>query len=74
MRAPRSTLVNLEAGRRLSERLKVTFGIFNLFGEDASDIRYFYESQLPGEPAPVADIHFHPVEPRAARLTVDFTL
>jgi outer membrane receptor protein involved in Fe transport len=74
VRAPGSTLVNLEAGRRLSERLKVTFGIFNLFGEDASDIRYFYESQLPGEPAPVADIHVHPVEPRAARLTVDFTL
>ena len=74
VRAPGSTLVNLEAGRRLTERLKVTLGIYNAFDEDASDIRYFYESQLPGEPAPVADIHFHPVEPRTARLTVDFAL
>jgi len=74
VRAPGSTLVNLEAGRRFSERLKVTLGIYNVFDEDASDIRYFYESQLPGEPAPVADVHVHPVEPRTARLTVDFAL
>ena len=25
---------------------------------------YFYESQLPGEAAPVEDIHFHPVHPQ----------
>ncbi|HWN07613.1 MAG TPA: TonB-dependent receptor [Steroidobacteraceae bacterium] len=74
VRAPGSTLVNLEAGRRFTERLKVTLGIYNVFDEDASDIRYFYESQLPGEPAPVADVHVHPVEPRTARLTVDFAL
>lgn len=35
---------------------------------DANDITYFYESQLPGEPEPVADIHFHPVEPRTLRV------
>ena len=74
VRAPGSTLVNAEIGRRFTERLKVTLGVYNLLGEDASDIRYFYESQLPGEAAPVADVHFHPVEPRTARLTVDFAL
>ena len=26
--------------------------------------------QLPGEAAPLEDIHFHPVEPRTVRLTV----
>ena len=59
---------------RLTGRLKLTLGIYNAFDEDAGDIRYFYESQLPGEPTPVADIHVHPVEPRTARLTVDFAL
>jgi outer membrane receptor protein involved in Fe transport len=72
--APGWTLVNVEAGRRLTERLKVTLGIYNAFDEDASDIRYFYESRLPGEPAPVADIHFHPVEPRTIRLTAEVRL
>ena len=43
--------------------------IFNLFDTDANDISYFYESQLPGETQPVADIHFHPVEPRTLRVT-----
>lgn len=74
VRAPGSTLVNLEAGRRFGKRLKLTLGVYNAFDEDASDIRYFYESLLPGEPAPVEDIHFHPVEPRTVRLTVEAKL
>jgi outer membrane receptor protein involved in Fe transport len=74
VRAPGSTLVNLEAGRRFGERLELTLGVYNAFDENASDIRYFYESQLPGEPAPVEDIHFHPVEPRTFRLTAEVRL
>jgi hypothetical protein len=35
-----------------------------------NDIQYFYESQLPGEAAPVADRHVHPAEPRTVRLTL----
>jgi hypothetical protein len=34
------------------------------------DIQYYYESQLPGEAAAVADRHVHPAEPRTARLTL----
>lgn len=41
-----------------------------MFDRKLSDIQYFYESQLPGEAAPVADRHLHPAEPRAARLTL----
>jgi len=70
VRAPDSTLVNLEAGRRIGERWRVTLGVFNVLDEESSDIQYFYESQLPGEAAPVEDIHFHPVEPRTFRLTL----
>ena len=38
--------------------------MFNLFDRKVNDIQYFYESQLPGEAAPVADRHVHPAEPR----------
>lgn len=68
-RAGSTTLVNLGAGytwRFLTFDLLVV----NLFDSKDSDIQYFYESQLPGEPAPVADTHLHPVEPRQVRGTV----
>jgi hypothetical protein len=43
--------------------------IFNLFDADDSDIDYFYESRLPGEPpGGVTDIHLHPTLPRTARV------
>ncbi len=74
VRAPDSLLVNLEAGRRFNEHLKVRLGLYNVFDSDSSDIRYFYESQLPGEAEPVEDIHFHPVEPRTLRLTLEARL
>jgi outer membrane receptor protein involved in Fe transport len=53
----------------LSKRWKVSASIYNLFDRQDNDITYFYESQLAGESAPVADIHSHPVEPRTVRLT-----
>jgi outer membrane receptor protein involved in Fe transport len=74
VRAPGSVLLNLEAGRRFGERLEVRLGLYNALDRRASDIRYYYESQLPGEPGPVADIHFHPVEPRTLRLSVEARL
>jgi outer membrane cobalamin receptor len=65
-----TTLVNVEAGYRFNEKLKLSAAVFNVFGSDDNDITYFYESQLPGESAPVADLHFHPVEPRTVRVTL----
>ena len=69
----RTTLVNLEAGYRFGERLKLTAAVFNAFDARDNDIAYFYESRLPGEATPVEDIHFHPVEPRTFRLTLTTT-
>lgn len=71
VRSPSSTLVNLTAGRRLGERWKLSLGVYNLFDRKANDIEYYYESQLAGESEPVSDIHFHPVEPRELRATVE---
>ena len=43
----------------------------NLFDSSDVDIAYYYESRLSGErPEGVADVHFHPLEPRSIRLTV----
>jgi outer membrane receptor protein involved in Fe transport len=73
VRSKPTTLVNLEVGRRFFERYKVSAALYNVFDSEDSDITYFYESQLPGESAPVADIHFHPVEPRTLRFTLAAT-
>jgi len=64
-------VVNLELGYRLNSRFSVSLAAYNLFDSNDNDITYFYESQLPGEGAPVEDRHFHPVEPRTLRLTVE---
>ncbi len=70
VRSQESTLVYLQLGQRLSANVTLTLDVFNLFDEDARDIEYFYASQLPGEPAPVDDVHFHPAEPLQARVSL----
>ncbi|HTU67860.1 MAG TPA: TonB-dependent receptor [Steroidobacteraceae bacterium] len=70
-RSDPTTVVNLEVGRRIGKRFSVALAAYNVLDSRDNDITYFYESQLPGESAPVADRHFHPVEPRTLRLTVE---
>jgi hypothetical protein len=65
-----STLVNLRAGYRFAKYFQASIDVFNLIGSKPYDTQFFYESQLSGEPAPVADKHLHPVEPRSIRFTV----
>ena len=66
---PASTF-NLRVTRAFGDRASLTLDVFNLFDREVNDIQYFYESQLPGESAPVADRHVHPAEPRNLRLTL----
>ena len=65
-----STTTNLRLGYQFSRNVEATLDVFNLFDKKANDIQYYYESQLAGEAAPVADRHVHPAEPRTARLTL----
>jgi hypothetical protein len=69
-----SSTFNLRAtkalGKVLGAQASVTLDVFNLFDRKVNDIQYFYESQVPGEGAPVADRHMHPAEPRNLRLTL----
>jgi hypothetical protein len=62
--------VNGSAGYRWDGGWRVQLDVLNLFNSRSNQIEYFYESQLRGEAAPVADRHVHPIEPTAVRLTV----
>ena len=70
MKSDATVLVNAQASYHINDNWTVGLELFNLLDSDDNDITYFYESQLPGEAAPQEDIHFHPVEPRSLRLTL----
>ncbi|HEX3556547.1 MAG TPA: TonB-dependent receptor plug domain-containing protein [Thermoanaerobaculia bacterium] len=72
VRSHSSTLVNTRLGYDFAAGLSLALEVFNLLGEQVSDIDYFYQSRLPGEPGPVADVHFHPAEKRSARLVAQW--
>ncbi|MFL6550275.1 MAG: TonB-dependent receptor [Povalibacter sp.] len=73
VRSDPTTIVNLEAGYRIGKRYRLSAAVYNVFDSKDNDITYFYESQLANESEPVADIHFHPVEPRTVRFTLSGT-
>lgn len=73
VRSKSTTLAYLRGGYRLSRDWRATVDIFNLFDRKVSDIDYYYASRLQGEPADgVEDRHFHPVEPRTARVSLTY--
>ena len=72
VRSKATTLVNLQAGYKY-KNLRAQIDVLNLFNSDQHDIDYFYRSRLPGEPIEgVADVHFHPVEPRTVRFYLTY--
>jgi hypothetical protein len=71
VRSKATTLLNVEAGYKLSRTVRVAIEVFNVLDADDSDIDYFYRSRLPGEPAEgLDDVHFHPTVPRTARISL----
>ena len=68
-RTPRSA-VSARLGFKFDDGLIVRLDGFNLLNNEASQIDYYYQSQLRNEAMPVNDIHFHPVEPLAFRFTI----
>ena len=71
VRSEATSLFELEGGYQLSDRLRLTVSVFNLFNAAASDIDYFYVSRLRGEPVQgIADIETHPTLPRTARVAL----
>jgi len=70
VRSRSSLTTNLRLSRKLWDKAELTVDVFNLMDRKLNDIEYFYESQLPGEAAAVADRHVHPAEPRTVRVTL----
>ena len=70
IRSGPTLLFDARAGYRFNPVWHLQLDIFNLFNSHAHQIDYFYASQLANESAPVFDIHFHPVEPLSARVTL----
>lgn len=65
---------NGSIGYKLSPTLKLRFDVFNLLNASTNAADYYYASRLAGEPADgVMDRHFHPLEPRSARITLSKT-
>lgn len=61
------------AALRIARNTQLRLDVFNLFNASTSDITYFYDSRLPGEPPEgVADVHFHPAEKRSFRVTLSY--
>jgi hypothetical protein len=68
IRSASSTLVNAKLGYAITQDIKLTAEVLNLFNRKVSDIDYVYDSRLRGEAAAVTDVHTHPAEPRALRV------
>jgi outer membrane receptor protein involved in Fe transport len=66
--------VNVEAGYKVSSKLKLELSLYNLLNTKADAAAFFYASRLPGEPAAgVSGVQVHPLEPLSARLTATAT-
>ncbi len=62
--------VNLEAGYKFTDKLRLRLSIFNLFNSNANAIQYGSDFQI--SPTAAADFGptYHPLEPLSARLTL----
>ena len=59
---------------KFAKGFEVTVDVFNLLDREDSDVEYFYASRLPGEPDEgVEDVHFHPMIPRSARISLGWS-
>ncbi len=48
---------------------QITFEVLNVLDAKDSDISYYFESRLPHETEGSEDMHFHPVESRAFKIS-----
>jgi outer membrane receptor protein involved in Fe transport len=70
VRSRGTATLNGRIGYKIGADTKIELEGFNLTNRKASAIDCFYESRLRGEAAPVADIHFHPIESRSFRVSL----
>jgi TonB dependent receptor/TonB-dependent Receptor Plug Domain len=62
---------NADVRLELSSRWNLALGVYNILNSHANAAEFRYVDRLPGEPPEgVADVHVHPLEPLALRVTV----
>ena len=62
-----------EIGYQVTSGTRLQATVHNVLNVRADDIRYSHRSRLRGEPAGgVDDTHFHPVEPRQLRASLEW--
>jgi hypothetical protein len=72
VRSNATATLNGRIGYKFSPKLRIELEAFNLTNRQASAIDYYYTSRLPGEPtAGAADTHFHPIESRSFRVSLN---
>ena len=72
IRSRATRTINAESTLALTPRLRFGVEALNLTNARVSDVDYFYISRLAGEPrGGVADVHMHPLEPRAVRMRIE---
>ncbi len=71
VRSKASATVNGRLAWKLAARTTLELEGFNLANRQVSAIDYFYQSRLKGEASPHEDIHFHPIESRSFRLSLN---
>ena len=72
VRSKSTTTLNGRVGYKIRRDVSVELEAFNLLNSKSSAIDYYYQSRLPSEgPDGQNDIHFHPIESRSARVTVN---
>ncbi len=72
VRSKATAVLNGRIGYKISPRVRVDLEAFNLTDRKVSAIDYYYTSRLPGEPAAgIADTHFHPIESRSFRVSLN---
>jgi hypothetical protein len=71
IRSEPTSTVNAQVSYAITPQVRLRLDVLNALNSRASDIDYFYVSRLPGEPTEgIADIHTHPMQPRALRLAL----
>ena len=71
VRSRATSTVNGRIGYRLTPHMKIELEGFNLANRRDSAIDYFYASRLKDEAVAVEDVHFHPIESRSFRVTLN---
>lgn len=73
VRADATSLVAAEGGYVFASGVRLRASVLNVLNSDGYDIQYQYTSRLNGEPAEgVEGVHYHPVEPRQLRLSLEW--